>query len=961
MSRNSFTIFLMALFAIMALITTSYAYTTWYDDPIQVMGELHNGRDLEMVDIDSDGDDDVIYTTRSDEFGNVVLLVNIGDEEFVPVVLDGDFVGATDASVGDLDSDGDIDVIVSGTNRIKWYRNEGGNLFTGFIVNVNASESFAVKLADMNDDGEMDIVACSYNNGTIVYFANDGDESFTPSMITDQCDNVTDIDVIDIDEDGDYDLIAAANGIDELIWYENEGVLPFTAHVLGSDHNQIRGIDSGDFDGDGDLDIGVAVNGDDSYLLYDNDGNSNFTLIELDLNTPGAWDILMHDIDGDGDEDLFAWANYNHDIYWYEYDVNGLFMEHSIDNELIGNMGFAVGNIDGDDLPDLVGMAIGLMDQNEIFWWSASQVDGWTEHGVDNGARGSSDVQAADFDLDGDIDIVGANTTADKIVLYNNTGEQVYEELDLASLSGAYGLWVDDMDGDGFPDVLCAAGASNDIRLYTNNGDLTFTESIIDGNFDQARSVHAFDMDDDGDLDIIGSARAGNDVNWYENMGNSYAMHVVDAEFAGATDAIGVDLDQDGDADILACGQLMDELAWYANNGAQEFTKHVVDSGLDGIRSVVAADFDNDGDIDVAATIFAANTVTWWENDGDELFTSHILLTDFAGAYDIIATDLTGSDVPDLLISAEDDDSLAWLENDGAGNFSFHLIDGDYERPRGMCVADLNQDGRPDVISSANRESQIQWWENHFAEVPESISVNVTPLGNSQYVPETGRMIRFVTSIERFGPMDQFDAWISITHIPTFNSVTTHLFEEIQLDPGIYHYPIQQYIPAPAPGGNYALGVYVGIYPWVIHTYDGFPFHKAGGGPGGNDVPVFDSATMWPAKGMIDGEEGRPAISDAEGSIADASSPTSYALSSAYPNPFNPTTTIAMDLPEAAQLAVTVYNINGQQVAQLAEGQYVAGTHRFTFDASTLTSGLYFIHATVPGQFNEVRKVTLMK
>jgi Secretion system C-terminal sorting domain len=80
-----------------------------------------------------------------------------------------------------------------------------------------------------------------------------------------------------------------------------------------------------------------------------------------------------------------------------------------------------------------------------------------------------------------------------------------------------------------------------------------------------------------------------------------------------------------------------------------------------------------------------------------------------------------------------------------------------------------------------------------------------------------------------------------------------------------------------------------------------------------------------------------------------------------HPNPFNPSTTIRVALPEAAELNVTVYNVMGQQVATLADGRINAGTHSFTFDASDLASGLYFVRATVPGHLNVIQKIMLVR
>jgi Secretion system C-terminal sorting domain len=89
--------------------------------------------------------------------------------------------------------------------------------------------------------------------------------------------------------------------------------------------------------------------------------------------------------------------------------------------------------------------------------------------------------------------------------------------------------------------------------------------------------------------------------------------------------------------------------------------------------------------------------------------------------------------------------------------------------------------------------------------------------------------------------------------------------------------------------------------------------------------------------------------------------PTHFALENAYPNPFNAATTVRVTLPESADLTVSVYNVAGQLVATIADGNYTAGKHSLTFDASNVASGLYFIRATVPGQMNTTQKVMLVR
>ncbi len=156
-----------------------------------------------------------------------------------------------------------------------------------------------------------------------------------------------------------------------------------------------------------------------------------------------------------------------------------------------------------------------------------------------------------------------------------------------------------------------------------------------------------------------------------------------------------------------------------------------------------------------------------------------------------------------------------------------------------------------------------------------------------------------------------------------------------------------QSIPGYAPAGTYTHHSYVGYMPNDIVS-DSFTFTKSGT-PSTGTMDLDDwtvSSTPWPDESMV---------------ASATEIPTEFSVGEAYPNPFNPSTSLTVNLPQNADLTVTVYNISGQQVATLASGVATAGSHTYSFDASNLSSGLYFIRATVPGQLNQIRKVTLMK
>jgi len=94
--------------------------------------------------------------------------------------------------------------------------------------------------------------------------------------------------------------------------------------------------------------------------------------------------------------------------------------------------------------------------------------------------------------------------------------------------------------------------------------------------------------------------------------------------------------------------------------------------------------------------------------------------------------------------------------------------------------------------------------------------------------------------------------------------------------------------------------------------------------------------------------------------VASPTMPTSYALSQNYPNPFNPSTKIAFDLPVASHVELTIYNVLGQKVEMLVDGDMEAGSHEVTWDASPYSSGIYFYRISAKN-FTETKKMMMLK
>ena len=88
--------------------------------------------------------------------------------------------------------------------------------------------------------------------------------------------------------------------------------------------------------------------------------------------------------------------------------------------------------------------------------------------------------------------------------------------------------------------------------------------------------------------------------------------------------------------------------------------------------------------------------------------------------------------------------------------------------------------------------------------------------------------------------------------------------------------------------------------------------------------------------------------------------PDEFGLAQNFPNPFNPSTTIELALPESTPVRLNVYDATGRLVARLVDGPMAAGMHQVRFDASRLPSGVY-IYMVEAASYRETRRMVLLK
>jgi len=341
-------------------------------------------------------------------------------------------------------------------------------------------------------------------------------------------------------------------------------------------------------------------------------GTPTFSDYIVDDKIQGTASIYACDLDNDGDTDILGAALEDDAIICWRNNggipIN--WKKEIIEDRFVRAISVHATDIDGDKDVDVIGAAGG---QSEISLW-INEGNGpitWKKQIIRQDFLFAHEVYANDLDLDSDMDILGVSTILNRISWWENKGGNpiiwIEQTID-SSFSGAKSVRIADFDLDGDMDIVGAALDGNEIAWWSNNGDspILWKKYNVDQHFEGAHRVQAIDMDNDKDIDILAAAYHGNVIAWWENIIDNpvrWKKHIITENFIRACIAYAADLDNDGDMDVVGSAQDGNEIAWWRNesrNGMIRWTKSHIDS-LQRAWPVYCCDIDGDKDIDVIA------------------------------------------------------------------------------------------------------------------------------------------------------------------------------------------------------------------------------------------------------------------------------------------------------------------------------------------------------------------------
>lgn len=645
-----------------------------------------DARECFAIDMDFDGDIDVIAASRQDDKIAWHENLNGDGSAWTEHVISTAVIGSWSAWAEDIDDDGDLDVLSAGRddNRISWHENTDGLglTWTRHIVSSSANRAQKAVSADVDADGDIDMLSASGADSKIAWYENTGGSPpvFVTHVITTTASNAKWVKTADIDGDGLLDVLSASEGNGQIRWYRNTGAVPPTFESFTVSINSgAKVVEPVDFDLDGDLDLLSCGIGADQIMYHENKGGSPLTWSTYVISTAAdnPLTVFPADLDNDGDPDLLSASFMDNKIAWYE------------NRSIHRGQRFA-----------------GL--QTVI---NAGPTNGpWA-------------VRIADLDLDGAPDLVSAFPYTDSIQWHQNMpgdpNPWITRDVSIAAPS-VRSVAVGDINADGHPDIVAATEADNSVSVHYSSGAAipTFTRSVVYPFLSGARAAEIADLDGDGDLDIASCARAGDQVAWHENLGGSPPMwntHFITSAADGAEAIAIADIDRDGRPDLVTGWENADTVAWHRNLGGSplDWSTEIIADNIDGPLAVAVVDLDLDGDPDVLSVAANGNSVQWHENSGGPAPSWTFRLVDAAvtGAQCVAAADLDADGDPDLIVGAATLDMVYLYENLRGDPIIFQRSDvGEIpfpDFPRSIAVGDINRDGRPDLAIASRSDGRV--------------------------------------------------------------------------------------------------------------------------------------------------------------------------------------------------------------------------------------------------------------
>ena len=520
----------------------------------------------------------------------------------------------------------------------------------------------AIKGADLDKDGNLDLAVLSERNDSVIVFFNDGQGHFDKTQAQEfmVAHDPQDMALGDLDMDGKTDLVAVneSNGAVTVRLSKTALFGSMTNYLVGGKPIKVL---VGDMNNDTYPDIVVVRKEFPCVAILYNKGDGTFnppTDVSVNAAPQGA---ALVDVNRDGKLDILVASSAR------PYSVN-----------YVRNLGSK--NFEEADKFPLEGPP--------------------------------SDLVTADLNGDGRTDLIAPSVQGNISVLMavGNT----FPSMTVLRCTKQQAAFAGDLNNDGHTDLVTVSGEDSTVRTFINkgNGSLSPDQLFMTGSDPSA--VFLGDLNGDGSLDVATADKGGNSVSVSMNFGTGrFAWYdIYDIGQSDKMVALG-DLNGDGQKDLVSTNTAGQSVTVAYNAGKGQFTTkrvwpgYKVNGGGAGPLYPTIADYNGDGQNDIEYGEELSGAAIMMFNGGNQNFSSDSVAHQGgkdllpAPAFMTVAADVNGDKVLDLVIDHLDHDYLSVLINDGTGHFDErinHSMDG--KHPYGLVAEDFNNDGVMDFVTA---------------------------------------------------------------------------------------------------------------------------------------------------------------------------------------------------------------------------------------------------------------------
>lgn len=356
----------------------------------------------------------------------------------------------------------------------------------------------------------------------------------------------------------------------------------------------------------------------------------------------------------------------------------------------------------------------------------------WRKHIIHEGLRTNTAI-AADFDGDGDIDVISNSGQKTRLFTAPDWHETI---LDATVGNNFIHSEVTDVDGDGDPDYIGTRYRPGLIVWLENPGGCKATSEKwkLRVACTKLNGIHGLllgDVNKDGKPDLLANSGQPdhlhpNSGGWLEIPDNpkseeEWPLHIfADKDAPGLSHYLGIgDVNNDGRPDITLAAKGGFDInkfgkgewfAWYEapRDPTQPFQRHQLPGVHPGATNIQPADVDGDGKTDIVATRGHGKGLIWFENPSWKI---HTINPDLESPHCLQVIDMDSDGDIDVATCAYESKIAAWFENDGKGNFITHIV-GTEQAAYDIRAIDMDADLDLDLLIAGQGSNNVVWYEN---------------------------------------------------------------------------------------------------------------------------------------------------------------------------------------------------------------------------------------------------------